>query len=371
MTRIRRFSLLSTLALLIAGVFLGGVWGSWFQTEVSVAPVIRGTAVQAVPGVVRIAAERTMEVRTETGGRIAESLLELGGRVTESETLFRLDETEVLRALERVRVDLEAEMALREVGSVLRHDLEEAREEFERKEELHGKGQFSRRELDAQKRRVSRLEDEVALERIRENRRIELLQNEMERLKDELKKMVVHAPLAGNVTEIFAHVGDVVGPRTPVARLLSEERVIEATLSEENFAGLKTGLGARVRFLSYGPRIFPAEVVRVLPAANPDTQRYTVHLEVDMPTEMMTPGLTGEVSIVLGEREEALIVPRRALMGREVFVLREGRVGLVPVETGFVSLNHVEILSGLGEGDQVVVENLDRLRDGDRVRLKK
>jgi multidrug efflux pump subunit AcrA (membrane-fusion protein) len=41
------------------------------------------------------------------------------------------------------------------------------------------------------------------------------------------------------------------------------------------------------------------------------------------------------------------------------------------VERGFISLNQVEVLSGLDEGERVVVEKLDRLRNGDRVRIKR
>jgi len=65
---------------------------------------------------------------------------------------------------------------------------------------------------------------------------------------------------------------------------------------------------------------------------------------------------------------QALIFPRRALFDGKVYVVRDGRVELRPVRTGFVSLNEVEALDGLAEGERVVVESLDRMRAGDRVR---
>lgn len=349
--------------LILAGlIFVGGrVW----RTEVSVAGVERGLAVRAVPGVVRVAAARTVELRTEVAGKISESALEVGATVEVGEPLLRLDEMELRHALERVRLDMEAEEALSEIGSLLRYDLETLREELAGKE-----GQAPRREVDALKRRIARLVDEIALEEIRERRRLQGLKHERALLEEELKKMTLNAPVDGQVLEILAYPGDVVGARAVVARLLSEERVIEASLSEENFAGVEVGQAATVRFLSYGSRLFPAEVSKVLPAADPETQRYTIHLDVEMPEELMVPGITGEVSIVLAEREGALVIPRRALVGREVFVVRNGRARSREVRTGFVSLNNVEILEGLEEGDVVAVENLDRLRDGDRVRVR-
>lgn len=367
--KMRLFAGLLVAAAVIALLFIAG--GRAFRTEVSVAATERGTAVHAVPGVVRIAAARTVELRTEAGGRVVEGYSEVGGHVEEGEILLRLDDVELSRAIDRVRLDLEAEEALREVGSLLRYDLEEAREELERKEESHEKGEFSRRELDLQRRRIARLVDEIALEEIRERRRVETLKSELARLEEELKKTEVTAPVSGHVVEILAYPGDLVTPRGTVARIISDERTVEATLSEENFAGVKSGQPATVRLLSYGSRLFPARVDQVLPAADPETQRYKVLLEVEMPEELMAPGLTGEVSIVLGERKDALIIPRRALAGGSVFVVRDGAVESQRVKTGFVSLTRVEILAGLEEGDFVAVENLDRLRDGDRVRLKR
>lgn len=352
----------------LAGV-LGGVGGRWLQTEVGVSSVVRGAAVNAVSGVVEVRAERSVELRVEVGGRVVESRLVLGGAVEAGDWLLRLDDSDLRRSLERVRIDLEAEEALGAVGSLLRHDWAEAREDLVRKEE--DAGRVSARELEVQRRKLARLEDEMRREEIGERRRVRALRNEMQRLEEELAKTAVVSPVAGVVVEILAFPGDVLVPRGLVVKILSNERVVEANLNEENFAGVAVGQSATVRFLSYGGRLFPARVLQVLPAADPQTQRYSVLLEVEMASELMVPGITGEVSIVLGERAEALVIPRRALQGREVFVVREGRVEARTVDRGFISLNQVEVLGGLDEGDQVVVEKLDRLRDGDRVRIKR
>jgi len=111
-------------------------------------------------------------------------------------------------------------------------------------------------------------------------------------------------------------------------------------------------------------------VTKVLPTANAETQRYIVHLSVDIPVEKLVPGLTGEVSIVLGTRDAAAIIPRRALRGGEVFVVDGGRVELRKVKVGYLTVQ-AEILEGLKKDDEVIVEELDRFQPGDRVRVKK
>lgn len=361
------------LAIFVAGgiaaavIFVGN--GDFFRTEISVAVVEKGKAIDAVPAVVEIRPKREIDFRSELGGRVNESSMEVGKEVEAGEILLRLDQTELLREREQVKIDLETEEKAREVGSPLRFDLEELEEEQKRREQLLEEGRISQRELDEQNRRVARLRNEISLNEIRENQRIRILRNELDRIDAELGKTILRSPERGTVVAVHAYPEDLVSPRGTVARLLSDERVIEASLSEENFAGVKPGQPATVRFLSYGSRLFQGKVAEVFPAADRETQRYKIRLDLDMPKELMVPGMTGEASIVLGEREETLLIPRRALIGRDVFAIRDGVAELQRVELGFISLNTVEIRSGLAEGERVAVENLDRLRDGDKVRF--
>jgi len=145
--------------------------------------------------------------------------------------------------------------------------------------------------------------------------------------------------------------------------------VIEAKISEENFSGLKIGQKATLRFLSYGVAQYTGRVEKILPAADPLTQRYMVHLSAEIDPKLLVPGITGEVNIIVDARDEAIVIPRRALLGRNVFVVKDGRVQIRTVEVGFTSLKSVEILRGVDQGELVIVEDLDRFRAGDRVSL--
>jgi hypothetical protein len=95
-----------------------------------------------------------------------------------------------------------------------------------------------------------------------------------------------------------------------------------------------------------------------------------VHLRVDIPPDQLVPGITGEVVIDVGEHENTLIVPRRAVFGANLYAVRDGRIELRKVKLGYVSLNEVEILAGVQEGEPVIVEQLDRFRPGAHVRTE-
>ena len=123
-----------------------------------------------------------------------------------------------------------------------------------------------------------------------------------------------------------------------------------------------------VRFLPYGAWVYNGKVTKVLPTADPETQRHLVDLVVtDIEPEKLIPGITGEVSIEVGRHPAKSIIPRRALLNENVYVVKNGKVELRPVKKGFVWLTGVEITEGLEPGDLVIVEDLDSFHDGDSV----
>ena len=134
---------------------------------------------------------------------------------------------------------------------------------------------------------------------------------------------------------------------------------------------MRVGQRASVRFLTYGGHQFDGSVAKILPAADSETQRYTLWLDVTLPgARPLLPGLTGEASIIIDTRSNAIVIPRRAVVRNQVMIVRDGRVELREVETGYESLNEIEIVKGLAEGDLVVADDIDAFRPGDRVRTK-
>jgi RND family efflux transporter MFP subunit len=187
----------------------------------------------------------------------------------------------------------------------------------------------------------------------------------------EKEKMTIRAPFAGEVSAVLAHPGDLIDPGAPIVSLITTTRVVEAKISEEDFANIKVGQKALVIFLPYGQWEYNAIVRKILPTADPETQRHLVDLEVtDIPPEKLIPGITGEVSIVVGSHPAKAIIPRRALLNESVFVVKDGKVELRRVTPGFEWLTGAEITAGLEPGEQVIVEDLETFRDGDSVKVE-
>lgn len=335
-----------------------------------VAIVKRDKAVNAKPGSVTVQAEFQMELKSEVGGRLIRSELDPGKVVRQGDFLAQIDTGDLQLEIEHIQSEYEAAKQRIAIGSQIALDLANARDNLENFERMTKSGNYPEAELVKQRRSVEQIRQKYEQEQLANRQAVAGFENTLKVKKRQLEKMTITAPFDGTVSEVLARPGDIIGPNMPVAILISNSRTVEAKISEEDFADIRLGQKASVRFLTYGEGAYPATVVKILPTADPATQRYLVHLRVDIAPEKLVPGITGEVSIDVGEHEKALIVPRRAVQGHSLYAVVNGRVELRKVELGYVSLNAVEVLSGVKEGEPVIVEQLDRFRPGDHVRTQ-
>jgi RND family efflux transporter MFP subunit len=122
---------------------------------------------------------------------------------------------------------------------------------------------------------------------------------------------------------------------------------------------------------AYPTRQFTADVSSIQPAADPETQRYTIVLQLENPPDNLMAGMTGEMNITTGTHQNVLIVPTRALLVDQALVVAHGVVQSRTVKVGFRTLDFTEVISGLTEGNRVVVADQDRLHSGQLVRQRK
>ena len=337
----------------------------------AVAIVSRGKAIDAVSGSVTVQAEFEMDLKGEYPGRVVRSELDPGKPVKTGDFLAQIDTSKLELEIEKTANELAAKEKKVAIGSPLDVALENARDDLAEKERLLKGGGIAELEVIRQRRVVQVAQQTRDLDKVSNEQELASLQNTLKTLKLQLSRMTITAPFDGKVAQVLAHPGDMLGADAPIAHLIASNRMVEAKVSEEKFANIRIGQKATVRFLTYGDAQFPATVTKILPTADPATQRYVVYLQVEIAPEKLVPGITGEVVINVGEHENTLLVPRRALYGRRLLVVKNGRVEERTPEVGYVSLNEVEVLSGVAEGEAVIVEQIERFRPGDSVRIVK
>lgn len=358
-------------ALVVAVLAAGAYFGVYFvRPEARVAKVFSGVALNAVPGSVVVRAEYAMELKNEIGGRVIESKLDEGKLVKAGDFLLQLDPADLELEIERIENDLKAAKSRLEIGSLAAIDLEGARADLQNAERQFKLGSISDVERQKYQRGVTLLEKRVQLENAANQQAVETLENALKVKKRQLEKTRMVAPVDGKISALFVHKSDLIGGSSQIATVITTSRTVEARISEENFAGLRLNQKALVSFLGYGSKQYEATVAKILPTADPETQRYIIHLDVKIDPELLVPGITGDVSITIAERESKTLIPRRAVFGNYVYVVREGKVEPRKIELGYIGLNTAEVVKGLNEGELVIVEELDRFRSGQQVRIQ-
>jgi RND family efflux transporter MFP subunit len=141
-------------------------------------------------------------------------------------------------------------------------------------------------------------------------------------------------------------------------------------VNEEDVGEVKQGMKATLQLYAYRTKSFTAHVTAIQPAADPITQRYTIVLDLENPPDNLMAGMTGEMNIITGTHENALLVPTRALIVDQALTVKRGIVKKRTVKVGYRTLDYAEALSGLSQGDYVVVTNQDKLHPGQPVRKR-
>ena len=335
----------------------------------TVAAVTKGVSVKSVPGTVEVKAEFDRELKSAVAGRVKSSELEIGRRVAKNEVLVQIDTADVDLEIERLKNEIIAAKKKVEVGSPLRAGVANMKEDLDNHERQMKAGSYSQSEFAKEQRLYQQAMQNAELDETNNKLMLANWENSLKSKELEKSKMTITAPSDGVVTGVLARVGDLIDRNAPIANYIAIGRTVEGKLSEENFKDVRVGQKATVRFLTFGQDHYNAVITKVLPAADPLTQRYSIYLDVSVPPERpLVPGITGEITIVIAQRENALLIPPRALFGDKVYVLENGKLALRTVKLGFESLNFDEVISGLNAGDLVVVEEQDRFHDGERVR---
>ncbi|MGA8581427.1 MAG: efflux RND transporter periplasmic adaptor subunit [Bryobacteraceae bacterium] len=190
----------------------------------------------------------------------------------------------------------------------------------------------------------------------------------------------IKAPFAGVVTQRYANLGTLVQAGTgsstqaiPLARL-SEDSLFRLVIPvpESYVKYIRVGDPVQVRVPSLD-KVVPGKVARFSVDVAEDTR--TMHTEVDVPnaSHALMPGLYAEATLTLEQNNAALVVPLQAVSQAgeraTVFLIDpDNKLEERKVTLGIETANDAEVLSGLNEGDRVVVSDRSGLKAGSAVK---
>jgi RND family efflux transporter MFP subunit len=341
-----------------------------------VAIVQRGTAVSAIYGTVRIEPSLVLPVRAQNAGfiQLAEVLSAgrgaIGRSVEKGELLATIADEATAQQLKQARADLQAATQRAELPLPSVEALKVAEDNLGRLEKLTGLSNVPQVEYERAKSEVNRLRALVESERIERDRNLASLDEASKKLEAQMKNSEIRSPIDGLLTGIKTIDGELVAERAELFTVSSRKNYVRGEVDEEDVGEVKLGMEAILQVYAFRTRQFRAKVSAIQPAADVETQRYTIVLDLEDPPENLMAGMTGEMNIITGTHENALLLPTRALLVDQALIVKHGIVQSRTVKVGYRTLDFSEILSGLSEGDRAVLSDQDKLRPGRPVRQR-
>ncbi len=177
-----------------------------------------------------------------------------------------------------------------------------------------------------------------------------------------LEKARLISPCEGIVTEVRKKEGEVIQPQIPVISIICKSNFqIEVDVPEADIAKIDLEDPVKISLDALPEKVLEGKVAKIDPAEKiiQGVVYYKVTVEFDKIDKRVKPGMTADVDIITGRKENVLLVPQTAVFGKNgkniVRVLDNGEIKEVEVETGIEgSEGEIEILSGLKEGDKVI-----------------
>jgi HlyD family secretion protein len=351
--------------LLVVGLVAGGYF--WLQGRESddqgfqLVDVTRGSITEKAVAVGQIEPRLKFEVKSKIPGIVKRCAVEVGDRVGPGDPLFEIvpdpTPTELVEAERRIEA---AESAHRR-----------AQAEWKRVAELVDQGIVAEEQRDL-KREAFEL-TKIELDGAKDN--LDLVKEGRINGRGRELESVVRAPAGGIVLARLVDPGDPVVPLTsfqPGTELATiadmGDLIFEGTVDEIDVGKLSVGVQARLNIGALPGAVITGRLSRIAPQAKEEegARLFDVEIELDPlenPETVLRAGYSSTADLVIREKTDVLIVPERLVLfendGADTFVelppeTEGGEPVKVAVELGLSDGLHVEILSGLEEGDQLV-----------------
>jgi membrane fusion protein (multidrug efflux system) len=183
-----------------------------------------------------------------------------------------------------------------------------------------------------------------------------------------LEDTIVRAAFDGRTGFRQVSVGSFVSPGTPITTLDDTSIIkLDFTVSENFLFMLKPGLAVSASSAGLPNRAFTGKVTNIESRVDPVTRSITVRAEIPNPDDALRQGMFMTVELE-GEPEAALLVPEGAIVPEQgrtyVFVVRDDVAERREVRIGKRRPGEVQVVDGLADGDRVIVEGTQNVRDG-------
>jgi membrane fusion protein, multidrug efflux system len=309
------------------------------KLPVEVAKAQKSSISSSITTTASLEPDRQVTMISETNGIVSKIHVEEGDRVKEGQVLAELADREKQVALQKAMVHLE-----------------DTKQELNRKQMSYNEHIISQSEFEK-----ARYEAQTA-------------EAERNAAQVELDRTTIRAPFAGIVTSRFIEKGQNINTTTQLFTILDADP-LEARiyLPEKEIYGISENQNIDLALNAQKEIKFSGHVKQINPAVDPKTGTVKVTIEITNPPSTVRPGSFVDVRLITQRHDNAILIPKKALIDeageRYVFLIEKNLAVRRNVKVGFLDDVSAEVLSGVKQGDAVVIAGQGSLRDGSKTEI--
>ena len=367
-----------------------------------------------------VVAHHKIAVGAKVMGRVAWIGVEKGDTVQQGQVLVRLEDNDFRAQSNQARANLAAAQArldqlrsgsrpqekLKDRAGVLQAEatMRNAEADYDRSEKLYRAGVSSKAELDRAlaQRDTARALVEAARqsssmtdvgprpEEIRAaDAQVKQMNAALDYAETQLAATEIKAPVSGTVLQRIVERGEMVSPssfggdsgtRTSVVALADlSDLQIELDISQADFARLEMGQRAEIIPEAFSNLKYTGFIAEIAPEANRAKATVQVKVKVENPDAQLRPEMNARVNFLGSAKPSTVqsaprvLVPKAGVVRKDgsdfVFVIKGNKVEQRSIRLGNESGEFYYVLEGLSGGESIATAGLDKLRDGDRVKI--
>lgn len=358
-----------------------------YKTPVSTQKIVRGEFKVYVYTTGTVKPLRTISVKSEESGRIHFMKNWKDGEfIKKGEVIARLDDRDIKVEIENAKADVRIN---EESLSLATTNLEQSQLDYNTFKELYGKGLVSKRDLDQTKLKntsneISKKQVEIRLKSSRDN---------LVKAQRKLENIVIKSPINGliispdslqsktsvaiqNTSTIHNIEDQLIGIGTIICGVIDISKVIlECDVTAKDIEAVQPDKSEAEILVYTKDNIKTTGIVNDISSIiDTNTKAFKVNVIVDNPNANLRPGMFAKVDLVVKRKLDAVAIPREIILRRNnrniVFVVNKEEKAIEnEVTLGLENRDMVEILSGLKEGDELVILGYETLQNNAQVKI--
>ncbi len=349
------------------GGFGGGFGGPRLPMSVELGAVKRADMAEHLTVVGNLIGEATVEAVPKVAGRLDSISVRLGDRVQRGQTLAKIEDRELQEQVRQAQASFEVSAATIRQREA---DLRFAQTNLDRSKNLFERQLIPKQTFDDAEARFQAASAQLDLAKAQHSQS----QARLDELKINLANTVITSPVNGFIGKRTLDAGAWVTPNSALLSVVDISKVrLVANIVEKDLRRISAGQRADVEVDAFPNETFRGRIARVSPVLDPSTRTAQIEIEIENPQFRLKPGMYARVNFTVEQRPNTLVIPANALVdvqgSRGVFQPNGDTAKFKPVTIGLTDEQHVEIASGLAEGERIVTTGAAALREGDKIVL--